>query len=236
MLSLFHLDAKVAEKLAIGLAPTLNLVNVDRSVKIDSVTITSTEEPSQGSPRNDGSSENLPRERKSVFILPDEQSESSGATVANLPIHLGTYMYFDDPRWWEEAPIYVDVAPTVRVVSISSAMTDVPRFEHEARRIKIKSTDTDISIRLSASAHPDFKNVHPRRGRSTERLERPYSAWTLDRIRANEVTELALRSCKAIICYGSEFAECAWSLVHWHKNRLDQAYVLLLKKDVIHGR
>ena len=236
LLSLFHLDAKVAETLEIDLAPTLNLLNVDRSIKIDSVTIMSTEEStSKGPSRNNEGRENLPRERKSVLILPDEQSESTGATAENLPIHVGTYMYFDDPRWWDKAPEYVDVAPTVRVVSISSAITEVPCFENKTRRIRIKSTNADLSVRLLARAPLDFKNVHPRKGGPTERLKEPHSTWTLDRIQANRVTELALRSSKAVIYYGSEFAECAWSLVHLHKNRLDRAYVLLLKKEVIHG-
>ena len=228
MLSLFRLDAKLAEKLEIVFAPMLNLV------KIDSVTIMSTEKPMpQGSSQNNESSENPPREKKSVFILSDEQREPTGATAENLPVRVGTYMYFDDPRWWGKAPGYVDVAPTVRVISISCPMTDVPCFESETRRIRIKSTDTDISVHLSVGRSLDFENVHPTKGRRTECLkEHPYSTWTLDRIQADEVTELALCSCKAVMYYRSEFAECAWSLVHWHENRLDRAYVLLLKRRV----
>ena len=232
MLSLFRLDAKLAEKLEIVFAPMLNLV------KIDSVSITSTESQCpEVSSQNNESSANPPREKKSVFILSDEQREPTGATAENLPVHVGTYMYFDDPRWWDKAPGYVDVAPTVRVVSISCPTTDVPCFESKTRRIRIKSTDTDISVHLSARRSLDFKHVHPTKGgRTKRRKEHRYSTWTLDRIQADKITELALCSCKAVIYYRSEFAECAWSLVHWHKNRLDRAYVLLLKKDVIHGQ
>ena len=247
LLSLLPLDAKLAERLKVQLALKLKFLNFDRSIKIESMKIeriimSNEKQTSQGSSGSNEGSDGPLKEEKSVLILSDQQPKPIGETAVNLPIHVGTYIYFNDPRWWGNPPKYVDVAPTVRIVSISSAMTDVPRFEDDARRIRIASNGTCISVCfLPAQSTPalHFENVHPRRGRSTRRLEEsshPNSTWTLHRIRANQLTELALSSCKAAIYYEPEFADCAWSLVHWHENRLDAAYVLLLKKDAIRER
>lgn len=155
-----------------------------------------------------------------------------------LPIQFGTYICFDDPKWWEIAPDFVDIAPSIRVVSISRHRHSIPRIGRRdgLYKIKINYEADAISVRVGRKSDkvPNFEEICPKEKPIAHfpALDKDKPKWSLHRIRANQITELPSSTSKAVMHYSQKFAECAWLLVHRHRYRGYQAYILLLKRGL----
>ena len=199
-------------------------------------------------PQCDGGHETLDYEREtqdnktaqsSAILKLDPQTTSptkaTDIETQTLPGRFGVYIRFEDLKWWEEAPDFMDVMRTIRVVSIARRCLSIPSIEGgTGRKIKIKCEGKAMTICRGPpeSANLCFKNV-----RSTGKLEArcqigAAAEWSLRRIRPNEVTDLALNSCNAVMFYDTEFAECVWLLVQHHPRRGDEAYILVRSKEL----
>ena len=119
------------------------------------------------------------------------RTEKAEPTPA-LPIHLGTYLRFDDLKWWEKAPDFVDVARSIRVVSIARHCVSMPSIRPDTGgRIKIECGASGMVIsRGTGSKRLHFKDVRPTGSLVAhfQAHDTAKSKWSLHRIRANQIT------------------------------------------------
>ena len=161
-----------------------------------------------------------------IFDASVSTTDDNVAVKANPPLALsnGTYIRFDDPEWWANPSHCIDVAPNVRVVSITDVSRTFPHMESDVRKITIECNGRRMTIR-GTNVH--FNNVHAR-GKLMDRFTTPPNReWTLHRVRPDQATKLQMNSCHFILEYARDFAECAWYLVNHHPTRGDEAYILL---------
>ena len=159
------------------------------------------------------------------------------APTVPLPVRFGTYIRFEDARWWDHAPEFVDVM-SLRIVSICRPEHCIPSIDGgDDRKIVINSEGSTMSVRRvgveSSGFH--FSNVH-RNGSTVARFKSSNDGnpktWSLRPLQPNQVTDLDLNSCDAVLYYSSEFAECVWLLVQQHPYRGDEAYILIWKGEL----
>ena len=240
-----------------SIARQLGLVNVDTIIINNPVvnetfiTVTGTAQSDAGPEGIDGGG--VPRGGSTAVLKwgPEKapKSEAGDALASTptekaeptppLPVHLGTYLRFDDPKWWRKAPEIVDVAKSIRVVSIARHRVSVPSISPSTGgKIRIEFEGKSMVISRGAGGkYLHFKDVRLT-GRPVVHFQahaKARSKWSLRRIRANQVKELLLDSSNAVMYYSREFAECVWVLVHRHCYRGDEAYILMWKRGLIDG-
>ena len=187
----------------------------------------------RATPNNGSAIINLDKETQSV---PVSQDSKNAVPISPLPIDFGIYLRFEDPQWWEKVPDFMDVTETLRIISITRRRLSFPAiYNGKTREIAVNCKGDSMTIRQGLDNSPslDLKNIHPR-GKIRACFQQAHSEnkWSLLRIRAGEVTDLKLSSRNIVLYYGQEFAECVWALVHHHRNRGDEAYILIRKKDL----
>lgn len=240
-----------------SLARQLGLVNVD-TIIINNPVVNETFITVMGTAQSDAKPEGVdddgaPRGGSTAILkwVPEkapklEAKDAPASTPAErdeptppLPIHLGTYLRFDDPKWWKKAPEFVDVARSIRVVSITRHRVSLPSIGLDTGgKIRIEcGADGMVISRGAGNKRLHFKGVRPT-GKQMAYFQANSTAkskWSLRRIRANQVTDLFLNSNNAVMYYSKEFAECVWVLVHHHRNRGDEAYILMRMRGLING-
>ena len=184
-------------------------------------------------PNNGSAIINLDKETQSA---PVSQDSKNAVPISPLPVDLGIYLRFEDPQWWEKVQDVMDIAETLRIISITRRRLSFPAiYNGKTREIEINCKGDSMTIRQGLDNSPslDLKNIHPR-GKIRAWFQQAHSEnkWSLLRIRAGEVTDLKLSFHNIVLYYGQEFAECVWVLVHHHRNRGDEAYILIRKKDL----
>lgn len=226
-------------------ARQVGLVNVDSFVVNGPIVIATGTPPSDGRYNASYCDSRTIQDKGSAIINLDDKKQSTPASRNSenadlrtpLPVRFGTYIRFEDPKWWMEAPEFLDIAKALRVISITRRRHSVPSIDagtDRTRRIMINCESNAMVISRGVAGSPNlhFKNVHPH-GRLRAHFQAPDQAkWSLCRIRANEVTDLDLNSCNAVIYYSQGFAECVWLLVQHHRHRGDEAYILVRKQEL----
>ena len=216
------------------------LVNIDSLVLNGPIVIvTGTPQPDRGCNANYDDNRTM-QDKGCAIIRLDDKKQSTPVSldskntefVAHLPVRFGIYIHFEDPKWWEEAPEFLDVAKALRIVSINGHCLSVPSIDSGTnRKIMINCEGNAMTISREGVASPNlhFQNVRPDGELQFQFQASGQAKWSLHRIEANKVTDLNLNSCNAVMYYRQEFAECVWLLVQHHHRRGDEAYILMRK-------
>ena len=170
---------------------------------------------------------------KDVADLPepaDEHPEDLKPIV--LPVEFGLYVRFQDPRWWMDLrKEFIDVAEAFRVISLGASTVEVPPFHDDSgtQRLSIELKGRTLTVRGNGTwaGSPKFTSS-PQSG-SHPRLNYR-DRWFLSPIPMDEVHDLHLRRRAAMIYCSTAVADRAWSLVHCHRDRGDEVYILIPRK------
>ena len=235
---------KIEQPALVNRIEKLGLVNVDTIVLNLSVPGTSTSSAAPGNSQirisqaglnheaSEYRHEELLQSSTVVFDVQHSLSDECDSTLLRsaeqLSVKTGMYLIFNDNCWWKHAPIYIDISPNVRLVSLSDETSEFPSIESNNRFITVVShTDTVTVSNDRGRAGMAFKNATPTKYRG--KIKSETTEWSLRSIRAGRLTSLNLNTSNVGIEYSSDFASGVWCLVNHHPRRGDEAYILLKK-------
>ena len=154
---------------------------------------------------------------------------ASGPTLHTLPFTAGLYMLFDDTSWWDSAPPFVDVLPNIRVVSLNDRDLDIPSIETETgRTITLSTKGKKLSISRASDSMALSSSIHPL---SSEEASNYHSgSWTMSHVPADRPTKLPLNSHNIVVEYRRPWFAAVWTLVHRHRTRGEEVYLIIYKE------
>ena len=165
-----------------------------------------------------------------TFGVPHKSTSRSRSTAQprSWPLSTGMYLRLTEPDWWHAPPQYLDITPTLRLVSIGKTPMAFPSQEaHGLRKITVNKEQDHLHIHR----HFDDMQFEAALAPSASDKRRTWknNTWTLEYIRSGRPRVLQHTVPSVVVQYHKRCATALWHLTNRHPRRGDEGYLLVQK-------